>query len=661
MRLFAIFICNVFFIAAFGQVTVQGTIVDSKTQKPVEFANVYITNTQLGATTDTNGKYIIRGIPRGRVEVIVSFIGYQRNIKLFETEEHTNMLLNIEIEPTSVNLSEIKVIAKKSNKRKKFIQRFQTAFLGFTDNARRCSILNPEVLVFEEKGNTLKVTARDFIKIENRSTGYEVAFLLEQFELKDKEVSYSGKPLFKPLIHKNSREEKRWKKRRERTYYGSIRHFMSALLNDQVKEAGYKIELGQIKTNGKFVTSALPKATDIVTAGNSPYEKVLLMPNFLLKVTYKKEKGLPLSIGGINLGKDHETASGDNPMTVAPQQVSYLFGLNDQIAINYNGLVKQPMLLKEYGYWANERVADLLPVEYLPEGIKEILPEKKAPVLNDFELTNLKIPLEEIKRGTPKRDNIPSIDEPLFNTIEASKWLNNDDALLSVTYNNVTKAYPIRILNWHEIVNDKFGTAHIVITYCPLCGSGIAFKSDINGKKYTFGVSGLLYNSDVLFYDRNTNSLWSQIMGQGISGQASGKSLEYVSTTLTTWKTWKKEYPKSLVLSTRTGFKRDYNKIPYGKYPTSKLLYFPVANEDDRFHPKERVLGISINGKHKAYPFTALSKKKNPITDTFEGTTFQISFDKDQQIATINHPNIKAYTLYWFAWYAFHPETEVFE
>ncbi len=121
---------------------------------------------------------------------------------------------------------------------------------------------------------------------------------------------------------------------------------------------------------------------------------------------------------------------------------------------------------------------------------------------NGFDLKGALIPVNQIHGGGPPKDGIPSIDQPTFVLADEEDYLQNDAAVLGINYQGIIKAYPINILNWHEIVNDQFNQEPVVITFCPLCGSGMAFSASINGKAHTFGVSGLLYNSDVLLYDR---------------------------------------------------------------------------------------------------------------------------------------------------------------
>lgn len=280
-----------------------------------------------------------------------------------------------------------------------------------------------------------------------------------------------------------------------------------------------------------------------------------------------------------------------------------------------------------------------------------------------FDLSNSSIPVTEIKDGGPPKDGIPSIDSPQFVKAEKAS-LRNNDRILGIFENGTAKAYPIKILNFHEIVNDEIEGKPIVVTYCPLCGSGIVFDATIDGSTYTFGASGLLYNSDVLLYDRQTESLWSQLEYKAISGPMKGKSLEIINTFNTTWENWKNKHPNTLVLSEDTGFNRNYSVDPYPDYQNSSAIYFPVANENNEFHPKEMVIGVEIEGESKAYPFSELEKTgKSIIEDAFNSKDLIIHYDvksKSAEIFDAQGNPVPGVTNFWFAWYAFHPETEVF-
>ena len=285
-------------------------------------------------------------------------------------------------------------------------------------------------------------------------------------------------------------------------------------------------------------------------------------------------------------------------------------------------------------------------------------------IMNGFNLENLKIPRTEIKQGGPPKDGIPSIDRPRFLVADKADFLTSDQKILGVIYKGISKAYPISILNWHEVVNDTFNGHPVVITYCPLCGSGAAFDALIDHKATTFGVSGLLYNSDVLLYDRQTQSLWSQIKMQAVSGGQSGKPLKLINTERTTWQAWKKDHPESLVLSEQTGFNRDYRRSPYSSYELSDHIMFPVNNTSSELANKDFVIGVNINDKYKAYPLRILQKQKNTIVDQIGGQRITVKYNELGQSASVLDQNgriIPSIQLYWFAWYAFHPNTEIYK
>ena len=285
---------------------------------------------------------------------------------------------------------------------------------------------------------------------------------------------------------------------------------------------------------------------------------------------------------------------------------------------------------------------------------------------NGFDLSNSLIEQDQILAGGPPRDGIPAINEPKFLPADKAVYLRDTDRILGIEIKGVSKAYPISILNWHEIVNDEIEETHFAITYCPLCGTGVAFSSEVDGKRLEFGVSGLLYNSDVLLYDRQSESLWSQIKSQAISGQFRGHRLTRLPITHTNWGDWKQSRPDTLVLSTQTGYSRDYTRNPYQGYEKSRALYFQVSNQaPDTYQPKERVLGLEIDNQFKAYPFSEIDKAgKQQINDRFAGEDITIHWDRENQSAYLSDANgqqLAAIEGFWFAWFAFHPQTDVFK
>lgn len=270
---------------------------------------------------------------------------------------------------------------------------------------------------------------------------------------------------------------------------------------------------------------------------------------------------------------------------------------------------------------------------------------------------------KKIRSGGPPKDGIPSIDNPKFISVEeADKWIEDNELVLVIIYKDVKRAYPFQILVWHEIVNDVIAGDPILITYCPLCGSSIAYERVLDGEPVEFGVSGKLYNSDLIMYDRKTDTYWSQIDGLAILGPLTGRVLTPVSVDTVVWRDWKKGHPDSEVLSQRTGYVRPYGRDPYGNYYETTFLMFPVEGRDDRTHPKTVIFGIKVGNTYKAYLEDDL-KDKGVITDTVAGVNVKLERD-DVGLVKITNTDTGEEIIkerdFWFAWYAFHPDTLVY-
>jgi hypothetical protein len=293
-------------------------------------------------------------------------------------------------------------------------------------------------------------------------------------------------------------------------------------------------------------------------------------------------------------------------------------------------------------------------------------PSSSAARKNGFNLDNASVPKREIRSGGPPRDGIPAITEPEFVSRADADYLKDDDRVLGVTISGEPKAYPIRILDYHEIVNDKSGVQHFTVTYCPLCGTGMVFATNAGELHLNFGVSGLLYNSDVLLYDRNTESLWSQIMGEAIAGKLLGHKLPQLPVFHTTWSDWQSKHPDTLVLSNENQYRFNYKKPLYAGYSDSRKLYFKVSNKAPKtYHPKEQVMGLNLGDEYKAYPFAELAKNNaEHFEDSFGGKTFTVHWNDEAKSAHITDAQGKSVvttTAYWFAWFTFHPQTSVFK
>jgi len=282
----------------------------------------------------------------------------------------------------------------------------------------------------------------------------------------------------------------------------------------------------------------------------------------------------------------------------------------------------------------------------------------------DFDFSQHSVPLDQILSGGPPKDGIPAILKPVFIKAAEAGFLNEQDRILGLVEGGEAKAYPIKILNWHEIVNDTLAGNPVVVTYCPLCGTGIGFYPVVKGRSLTFGVSGLLYQSDMVMYDHQSESLWSQISMEAIAGPMTGAKMTHIFLEHTTWGEWRRAHPATQVLSTKTGFFRDYNRDPYLGYAQRIDLMFPTTHTDSRFHSKEWVLGLEVRGIFKAYPFAELKQVKSPLQDQVNGKRILVLYNPGAVSASVTDTSGKSLPsvmAFWFAWYAFHPDTEVFK
>jgi hypothetical protein len=220
------------------------------------------------------------------------------------------------------------------------------------------------------------------------------------------------------------------------------------------------------------------------------------------------------------------------------------------------------------------------------------------------------IELEHLVAGGPPPDGIPAIDDPQFEPASDVDWLGDDDPVLALTIAEETRAYPLQVMTWHEIVNDTVGGVPVAVTYCPLCNSGVAFERQVGERLLTFGTSGMLYIDNLVMYDRQTESLWPQLTGQASVGELTGTQLKAVPMGAVGWDQFRSAHPESLVLTRDTGFDRDYGRNPYAGYdtPDGDLLVEPPGGRDPRLPVKERVVGIRVGDDSLAVPRDRLAQ-----------------------------------------------------
>jgi len=276
------------------------------------------------------------------------------------------------------------------------------------------------------------------------------------------------------------------------------------------------------------------------------------------------------------------------------------------------------------------------------------------------------IPLNEILSGGPGKDGIPSIDTPKFISVrEAESFLDDSDPGIGLTVGGESRFYPYRILVWHEIANDTIAGEPVLVTYCPLCATGIVFDRTVNGAAQEFGVSGRLWQSNLLMYNRagteDNESLWSQVLGEAVVGVNTGEKLAIIPSDISRWGEWRAAHPDTKALSRDTGALRDYGRDPYGDYYTSESVSFGASFRDTRLHPKALVHGIEINGTYKAYEDEALKKESGEIKDSFAGTTVVITKTASGGVRfEADGAALSSIPGFWFSWLAVHPETELF-
>ena len=307
-------------------------------------------------------------------------------------------------------------------------------------------------------------------------------------------------------------------------------------------------------------------------------------------------------------------------------------------------------------------------------------------------------------RGCPEWDCFPSVDRPRFLSVSEAEgvWADNED-VIGLSYGGVTKAYPLKIVDYHHIVNDWFGDEPIAVTRCALCDTSVAYKREVKGSETEFGVVGTLLDSCLVMYDRATNTSWVQMSGDAIEGELVGENIESIEVEHTTWGEWKALYPDSLILSRNTGFFKAYetNVMEVSGYTTSEEIHYPIRSLDTRLHPKEIVFGVLVDGESRAYTKWAVSRA-DVINDRLGGEDLVVLYDLESDLVRFFSRNLggrvlsfekradgffdketgsrwnfegvavsgeyqgrsldRVYALesYWFSWAVYHPETDLF-
>ncbi|GAB4417548.1 MAG: DUF3179 domain-containing protein [Anaerolineales bacterium] len=302
-------------------------------------------------------------------------------------------------------------------------------------------------------------------------------------------------------------------------------------------------------------------------------------------------------------------------------------------------------------------------------------------------------------------DDIPAIfasDELFLDARAGSREWPPDELVIGLAINGQARAYPIRLLSLHEIVNDVVGGQPVAVTWCPLCYTAIVFNRVVDGRELTFGVSGYLYRNNLVMYDHQTNTFWSQALTQAIRGAQRGRFLEMLPSVLAPWREWQAQYPHTTILSAeKMGQHADAIIDPYaGYYESNSIGMTSLQNPDDRLNPKSLVIGLQLGGHIRAYPLESV-RKARLINDRLGETNLLLVYDQgfetvlayntdsltfsldtqsgfllddqtasrwDPKTATAIDGTLKGQTLsrlvsplvYWFAWADIHPDTELY-
>lgn len=248
-----------------------------------------------------------------------------------------------------------------------------------------------------------------------------------------------------------------------------------------------------------------------------------------------------------------------------------------------------------------------------------------------------------IARQDP-RDVIPPIDDPQFETVEeAAEWLVDREPVVLLELAGEARAYPLRILTSHEVVNDEVAGRSVVVSYCPLCNSAVTFDREVEGQVLRFGVSGLLRNSDLVMWDRQTESLWQQITGEAIVGEKAGSELSFIPSPIVAWGDFKAQFPDGEVLSRDQGIYPPalYDNQPYVGYDSSTQPFLFRGEPDDRYPAMERVVAVRVSGTNKAYPFSVISEER-AVNDEVAGTPILVVFGADDTASLLDTSDVTA-------------------
>ncbi len=789
------------------QVKLQFQLIDLTTKKSISDANIFINNSRIGTASDINGYFELKVSPLNTQELIITHLLYETLIINSERYQNLEKGGTIEMQSKSENLNEIVLTVKNSNKWKRNFRRFRKTLLGKGKAASKCKILNPEVLQFEEKNGTLSAKAVDLLHIENDYLGYTLRFWLEELL-----IEKNGSTYYKSYVHfidKKEVNDTRYLKRRKKQYTQSIAHFLSSLLEssnkDELNDLGYELSFERYK-KGAFETIPMPSNPSTLILPDSVAGRYQLYFSEILRVEHiglKVPSTSQVNVGVSSAEQQAFGSSGTQSLGSNQQNaVSRLYKIEPYLLFDNQGNIINKSAVREYGYWAEQRLATNLPIDYnvnsdnytetpaskpidtlsifrnligsdqikkeeslkflqknwsqiylaplldilrlsqddwQQQVIKTLLDEKvpaiEADFFNGIQLlwkdppnygnyyadfkaylysafdpaffqyfnkrgSQTKIRLDEIIWGGVRQDGIPPLILPKLISANQASYLSDTDIVFGFVINGEARAYPKRILAWHELLIDEIGEQSITAVYCTLCGTVIIYDNEFNGIKHKLGTSGFLYRSNKLMYDQATQSLWSTFLGQPVMGPLVDQNI--VLTTLpvetTSWGEWRRRHTNTKVLSIETGHDRNYAEgEAYKDYFADDNLMFPVLRLDKRLPNKTRVfiarpknfalqpLAISVDFlKRKRIYQDQIEEQKILIITESNGSSRAYGID-DQQFKSYKNGRLldnkkrewavtedaligpdgdrllrlPAHEAFWFAWFNVFPKTRI--
>ncbi len=789
------------------QVKLQFRLIDKTTQMSIPDANIFINNSRLGTASDINGYFELKVSPHNTQELIITHLLYETLIISSEQYHKFEKGATIEMQSKSENLNEIVLSAKNNNKWKRNFRRFKKTLLGKGKAASKCEILNPEVLQFEEKNGNLSAKAMDLLHIENDYLGYTLRFWLEELLIeKDGSTYYKG---YVHFIDKAEANNTRFINKREKHYTQSIPHFLRSLLEStnkaDLKGRGYEVSFERYE-NGAFLPMPMPSDpsmlidTDSVTGGYRLYiPEILKVEHIGLKVSSADQVKVGVSSAEQQaFGSSSTQSLGGNRQNA----VSRLYSTEFYLLFDDRGNIINKSAVREYGFWAEQRLATNVPIDYNVDwdmntevsvskpidtlsvfqnliGADKIKKEESlnflknnwsqtylAPLLDILRLSQddwqqqvirslldenvpaikadyyngiqslwkdppnygnyyadfkaylysaldpafykyfnkrgdqTKIRLDEIIWGGVRQDGIPPLILPKLILAGQASYLTDTDVVFGLVINGEARAYPKRILAWHELLNDEIDGRSITAVYCTLCGTVIIYDNEFNGVKHKLGTSGFLYRSNKLMYDQATQSLWSTFLGQPVVGPLIDQNIELTTLPVetTSWGDWRLRHPNTKVLSIETGHDRNYDEgEAYKEYFAHDNLMFPIIRLDKRLPNKTRVfiprpknfevqpLAISVDFlKRKRIYQDQIDEQKMVIITESNGASRAYGIDdqhfksykngrlldnkKEEWVVTedaLIGPEgdrllrLPAHEAFWFAWINVFPETRI--